>query len=295
MKQVFILVLMLLVVATATELYAQAPQSFKYQSIARDGADVLISDATIQLEISIHDLTPSGSIVYKERHAVTTNSLGLFTISVGAGETTNNFALIDWGAGSKFIEVAADFDGGTNFKSMGISQLLSVPYALHSASTSQQSPIGGFEHYIGEDFNDGIIFFLYRDSDGKEHGYVVSKTEQSNLKWDTHNSLVYGAASFWDGFSNMGFISNSPAKNYIQSLGSDWYWPAIEELSLIWTNKFLVGKALFDGGFTPLSYSDVYWSSTEGGMESAYWFSYNVGISGGFKGTSATVRAIKKF
>jgi hypothetical protein len=81
--------------------YAQAPQSFKYQSIARDGADVLISDANIQLEISIHDLTPSGSVVYKERHAVTTNSLGLFTISVGAGETTDNFALIDWRGGFK--------------------------------------------------------------------------------------------------------------------------------------------------------------------------------------------------
>ena len=135
MKQVFILVLMLLVVATATESYAQAPQSFKYQSIARDGADVLISDANIQLEISIHDLTPSGSVVYKERHAVTTNSLGLFTISVGAGETTDNFALIDWGAGSKFIEVTADFDGGTNFTSMGTSQLLSVPYALFAQNS----------------------------------------------------------------------------------------------------------------------------------------------------------------
>lgn len=138
MKQVFILVLMLLVVATVTESYAQAPQSFKYQSIARDGNDVLLSDANINLEISIHDLTPTGTVVYKERHSTTTNTLGLFTIPVGGGEpVSGNFSTVDWGTGAKFIEVAADLTGGTNFASMGISQLLSVPYALWSENSKK--------------------------------------------------------------------------------------------------------------------------------------------------------------
>jgi hypothetical protein len=145
MKQNFILILMLLIVATATDLLAQAPQSFKYQSIARDGADVLISDANIHLEISIHDLTPSGTVVYKERHNVTTNSLGLFTISVGAGEATDNFALIDWRGGAKFIEVAADFTGGTNFSSLGTTQLLSVPYALWAENSGSADKLSDDE------------------------------------------------------------------------------------------------------------------------------------------------------
>ena len=174
MKQVFILVLMLLVVATVTESYAQAPQSFKYQSIARNGDDVLLSDADINLEISIHDLTPTGTVVYKERHSVTTNSLGLFTISVGGGTVVSGiFATIPWGDGSKFIEVASDFTGETNFTSMGTSQLLSVPYSLHSGNSwGLFGNSGTFDgaQFIGTTDDVGLNFKV----NNEKSGYITS-------------------------------------------------------------------------------------------------------------------------
>jgi trimeric autotransporter adhesin len=114
---------------------AQVPQSFKYQSVARNASGNPVASANIGVRISIHELTATGTVVYKETHTAVTNTFGLFTISVGGGTVVSgNFSTIAWGTGSKFIEVEADFAGGTSYTSMGVSQLLSVPYALYAAS-----------------------------------------------------------------------------------------------------------------------------------------------------------------
>ncbi|MBL7855390.1 MAG: hypothetical protein JNL17_13390 [Cyclobacteriaceae bacterium] len=115
----------------------QAPQSFKYQAIARNNADALVANQEIRVQISIRDLTPMGTVVYREQHSATTNGLGLFTISVGGGTKVGNnlFSSIAWGMGDKFLEVEVDFSGSNTFVSLGTSQLLSVPYALLAEST----------------------------------------------------------------------------------------------------------------------------------------------------------------
>jgi len=131
--------------------WAQAPQSFKYQAVARNASGNPIASANISVRLSIRDVTATGTIVYRETHAAATNALGLFTISVGGGTVVGGtFASIAWGTGNKFIEVEADFAGGTTYTSLGASQLLSVPYALFAASgntgtagaTGAQGPAG---------------------------------------------------------------------------------------------------------------------------------------------------------
>lgn len=118
--------------------YSQAPQSFKYQSVARNSEGEPIVNGNIGLRISIRDQSATGTIVYQETHVVTTNSFGLFSISVGEGTSVSStFSTISWGSGSKFLEVEADFAGGSNYTSLGASQLLSVPYALYAASGTQ--------------------------------------------------------------------------------------------------------------------------------------------------------------
>jgi|GEM_PF-4480384 hypothetical protein len=137
MKQVFILAFISLIVASTTDSFSQAPQSFKYQAIARNNVDVLIANQQIKVQISIRDLTPTGTVVYQEQHTVTTNALGLFTLSVGSGTLvgSNPFSSIKWSEGNKFIEVSADLTGGNAFTSLGVSQLLSVPYALFAQNS----------------------------------------------------------------------------------------------------------------------------------------------------------------
>ena len=112
---------------------SQAPQAIPYQAVARNASGSILSNQGISLRVSIHDATAAGTVVYKETHTVSTNSLGLFTVNIGQGTpVTGTLSGVNWATNSKFIQVELDPAGGTNYTNMGTTQLMSVPYALSS-------------------------------------------------------------------------------------------------------------------------------------------------------------------
>ncbi len=118
-------------------LFAQAPQSFKYQTIVRDAADEILDDQNVYFKISILQYTDDGSAVYVETFDRTTNDFGLVTFNIGEGDAveTGVFEDIDWSDGPYFVKVEVDIDGPGStydYEETGTSELLSVPYALHS-------------------------------------------------------------------------------------------------------------------------------------------------------------------
>ncbi len=122
---------------------AQAPLRLNYQGIARDNAGFELANQAISLRFSIHQSTPTGTVVYSERHdGIVTNQFGLFAVEIGNGFILAGSMNIDWGAGPYFIEIEMDPNGGNNFVSMGTSQLLSVPYALYAESSGTGGPTG---------------------------------------------------------------------------------------------------------------------------------------------------------
>lgn len=126
-----------LFILICNHLSAQAPNEFRYQAVARDASGEVLPSTNVGVEISIRDLSASGTIIFMENHNVSTNEFGLFNLSIGSGTSTlGSISAIDWTSGAKFIEVGVDLTGGTNYESLGASQLLSVPYALH-ANTAQ--------------------------------------------------------------------------------------------------------------------------------------------------------------
>ena len=137
---------------------AQPPQLLKYQGIARDSTGNPVSNDTIALRISIHQGTPTGTVVYKETHFPITNQFGSFSINIGGGTViTGNFSNVPWYSNNYFQEVEMDVNGGSNFVTMGTSQYLSVPYAFNSdnsffARFADSSDVavntvnGGFSH-----------------------------------------------------------------------------------------------------------------------------------------------------
>jgi len=81
--------------------------------------------------------TSSGTAVYVETQTPTTNTNGLVSLEIGAGAgVSGNFTTIDWANGPYFIKTETDPTGGTSYSITGISQLLSVPYALHADNVS---------------------------------------------------------------------------------------------------------------------------------------------------------------
>jgi uncharacterized protein (TIGR02145 family) len=117
----------------SSSIFAQAPEKMSYQAIIRDGSDQLVTNKQIGMQISILQGSASGTAVYVETQTPTTNANGLVSVEIGAGTVVNgDFATLDWADGPYFIKTETDPTGGTAYSISGISQLMSVPYALHA-------------------------------------------------------------------------------------------------------------------------------------------------------------------
>ena len=130
-------------------LQAQAPQKFSYQTVVRNASNQLLIGQTVGIKISILQGSANGSAVYAETHAPQTNANGLATLEIGGGTLlSGNFANINWGNGPFFVKTETDPNGGNNYTITNTSQLLSVPYALYSKSTSSSVSSSGDTLFI---------------------------------------------------------------------------------------------------------------------------------------------------
>jgi phage antirepressor YoqD-like protein len=133
MKRIFtILASMAIGILLTASVFAQVPEKMSYQAVIRNSSDALVINTQIGMQISILQGSASGTVVYTETQTPTTNANGLVSIEIGTGTTSDNFSLIDWSTDTYFIKTETDPEGGTNYTITGISQLLSVPYALHA-------------------------------------------------------------------------------------------------------------------------------------------------------------------
>jgi hypothetical protein len=172
---------------------------------------------------------------------------------------------------------------------------------------------GGFTHYIGEQFGGGVIYHLWKDAQGLEHGLIVDLTDLSTTQvWSNVGAEIGNSAkSIWDGLTNSnaivnqnGHASSAAALCFNSNNGgqSDWYLPSIQELNMLWCNYFDVARTLTQIPNATLlvpSFTSTiaYWSSTETNMLSAWLFRANTGDlhPNTVKSTPYYVRAIRAF
>lgn len=155
----------------------------------------------------------------------------------------------------------------------------------------------GFTHYLGEPYLGGVIFNLYKGSDGLEHGHVVSLTESSVIEWSTVSNFE-GATKSWDGAYNTNQIvlATSPAKTWVQTLGVNWYIPSVDEINILYNNRYYVNKSIFTiVGATLLEISSGYWSSTEYATNALLKSFFTGDISSSLKTNQHNVRGVKSF
>lgn len=156
MKKLFFFFFLFLVAGLTT--FAQAPQAFNYQGVARNNNGAILKNRPIALRISIIKGSTNSTTAYTEIHNVTTDKLGIFDLAIGAGQPTlGTFSSIEWGVGTYFLQLEIDANGGYNFELAGTTQLLSVPYALYAA----QSGTGGTSQWsnnsTGINYNGGNV------------------------------------------------------------------------------------------------------------------------------------------
>ena len=134
--------------------YAQTPVFFNYQALVRDNSGELVANQIIGVQIDILQGSTSGSSVYMETQEETTNSYGQLNLKIGSGITTDDINMIDWSSGPYFIQIKLDISGGTNYQLVGTSQILSVPYALHSNTVENISESDPVYSAWNKDYND---------------------------------------------------------------------------------------------------------------------------------------------
>jgi hypothetical protein len=260
-KTYFILTVLLTTLST----FAQAPEGFNYQALARDAAGDIIVNTTIAVQFDLRETIIAGAIIYTETHNPTTNGNGVFNLVVGQGTTTDIFNTIDWTSNSHFLEVSIDPANGTAYTSLGTMQLLSVPYALHAKTAESVTSICGLS--IGDTYQGGIIFYL--DASGC-HGLIAAPGDQSTSAawWNGSymDTRAYGSGLF-EGKYNTEMINlqqggTTSAAAICANYGDGkWYLPSIEELNLMYIN-IGQGNALGLGNIGGFD-NAYYWCSTE--------------------------------
>jgi hypothetical protein len=292
-------------------MFAQSPNKMSYQAVIRNTSNALVTNSAVGMRISILQTTSSGTAVYIETHSPTTNANGLASIEIGGGTiVSGSFASINWANGPYFIKTETDPSGGTNYSITGTSQLLSVPYALYAANAGTATGGGNFTHYIGEEFGGGVIFHLWKDTLGLEHGLIVDKTDlSSGINWSNVSTTLIALPTTddsWNGIGNSNSIVSQTGHltsaaqlclNSNNSNQSDWYLPSIQELNILWNNYFTVAKSLSQIPGATLLSPIYYWSSTEYLANLAWYFYFGSGSADGYDVKSGLnyVRAIRQF
>ena len=182
MKNILLLIFTIIGLTLSAQQEAP-PQGINYQAVVYsdngnnqpgiNSPGQILWNEDIGVQFSILSGSSTGTVIYKETHATSTDEFGMFDLVIGQGlvQGTQSFNLIDWGSGYHFLKVEVDKSGGTNYVEMSNQQLWSVPYALYSgySSSSGYADSSAYADIAGNgltgvaDNGDGTLTFTYYD------------------------------------------------------------------------------------------------------------------------------------
>jgi hypothetical protein len=185
MKKIYTITAVLLI---TTCIWGQTPEKMSYQAVVRDVSSNLVNSRTVGIQISILQGSVTGTPVYSEIQKSNTNANGLVSLETVSGiVVSGTFSSLDWSKGPFFIQIETDPDGGTNYTIKGVSQLMSVPYALH-AKTAENVTNDLVDDADADPTNEKI-------TDIKLKGSVLEITEGGQIHSVDLSSLVSQAYS----------------------------------------------------------------------------------------------------
>ncbi|MBO9674217.1 MAG: collagen-like protein [Sphingobacteriaceae bacterium] len=214
-----ILLLFFILIFFGLKSHGQAPLQFNYQGAARNASGTPLANKNISIRISILDGSASGSIQYSESRTVTTNSLGLYSVTIGSSgaiTTTGSIDLVSWASGPKFIRIEVDLNNGNNYSIAGTSQLLSVPYAIYAAKGPASKPE---TITVLTDNNNGT--YTFRSEDNTITIVDVPGSVKSNFQTIINDEVVSGLIGKFisQHIANLSYNATTKSFSYIDPLG----------------------------------------------------------------------------
>jgi hypothetical protein len=170
--------------------FAQVPEYFNYQGVLRNSSGDLVKNTSITVKISLLMGSSTGELQYSESHSISTNNYGQFAAKVGSGTVlTGVFTTIDW-SNAIYLKTEVANPAGGALVDMGITQLISVPYAFYSKNagnveniniTGNESVFANWDKNGNDDF-DGNYSSLYGapvniSEFNNDAGYITSFSE----------------------------------------------------------------------------------------------------------------------
>ena len=162
--------------------FAQTPEKMSYQAIVRDANNTLLVDKLVGIQVSILQNSETGSEVYIETHSVVTNMNGLVALEIGTGVTSYDFSSIDWSNGPYFVKVETDPNGADNYSISGVSQLMSVPFALYAKASGNGITTSQADAIVTNTAKTGIT--------SDQADAIVANTAKTGITSDQSDAIV---------------------------------------------------------------------------------------------------------
>ena len=177
---------MCLFAALCLQAQEKMPQAISYQAVARDAQGKVIAAQTIGVKVEILKGSASGEVVFSETHNPTSSRTGTVNLLIGQGSpVTGEFAAIDWGGDTYYLQLSMDVAGGSNYQLVSTTQMLPVPYALYAAKAGSAKTVENGGNSGGET----VRFLLtetgrFYDSRGILYQMVAGKVERDRIYYE---------------------------------------------------------------------------------------------------------------
>ena len=130
-----------------TNVMGQAPLRIPYQAVLRSADGIVLSNQPALIKSSVVFGEPMNTPVFTETHTVVSSQTGIVSIVLGDGQSlVGNIDEINWNSGIAYLKIEIDYQNSGSYILVGVSQILSVPYALESGNSLTQ--FGGSEGQI---------------------------------------------------------------------------------------------------------------------------------------------------
>ena len=194
-------------------IFAQSvPQGIPFQAVARDLKGQPIPNKEIDIRISLLENADNSDLLFQEFHKVSSNELGLFDLIIGRGRATvAEFSEVPWSQKEVWIEIAIRENNTQNYQILSNSQLLSVPYAMHSGSADEiisKDPISFTGPFWKTTGNNGSLpqFHFIGNVDAKDLNFRTDN--QNRLTIQANGDVGIGKSLKIDGSLDVGVDAN---------------------------------------------------------------------------------------
>ena len=244
------------------------------------------------------DLTVLDTIINTEINDVLDNTVSLFGVDAVYDNLTQTLSVEFIGAAVDGVTITGDGTAGNPLVSVSGSQFTYeigqyvvaeggvIAHRWLSTVPNGTPTAGATQNYIVVDLNN-----LSVSAQWASINVDISNVESTyDGETNTINLIAAGAGS--------GITVGTAAELCDVSIAggqTDWYLPAVDELSRLWQNRWEVEQGLGVGGGTELFFGN-YWSSTEYGPDNAWYFTFGNGnATSTNKGSTIYVRAVRRF